>query len=144
VPNTSPWPALAGDDAGLLVVTRHVVAVEQREAFLEAARQAVGVLADQAGFQEASIAQATDDAGLYLIETHWVGVGAYRRALSSFDVKMTAIPLLSTAIDEPSAFEVVHRRTPGSETRARSGLAADAGEVALGSASAPEVRSVTP
>ncbi|MBK9740516.1 MAG: antibiotic biosynthesis monooxygenase [Actinobacteria bacterium] len=141
--NPSPWPALDGDAAALLVITRHRAASEGRESFLESARRAVAVLSEQAGFLDASIAVATDEAGLYVIETHWIGVGAYRRALSSFDVKMTAIPLLSTAVDESSAFEIVHRRTPGTETSAHSGLAADAGEVGLGSASGPDVRSVT-
>ena len=34
-------------------------------------------------------------------------VGAYRRALSSYDVKVGAVPLLSRALDEPSAYEAV-------------------------------------
>jgi hypothetical protein len=34
-------------------------------------------------------------------------VGSYRRALSAYDVKVTAVPLLSQAIDEPSAYELV-------------------------------------
>ena len=35
------------------------------------------------------------------------GVGAYRRALSSYDVKMTAPAVMAHAVHEPSAFEVV-------------------------------------
>ena len=142
--NPSPWPALDRDAAALLVITRHRVASDDRGPFLDSARQAVAVLAEQAGFLDASIATATDEAGLFVIETHWIGVGAYRRALSSFDVKMTAIPLLSTAVDESSAFEIVHRRTPCTESSASSGLAADADEVGLGSAAGPDIRSVTP
>jgi len=34
-----------------------------------------------------------------------VNVGSYRRALSPYDVKMAAVPLLSEAIDEPTAYE---------------------------------------
>ena len=37
--------------------------------------------------------------------TRWKDVGSYRRALSSYDVKVGAVPLLSRAIDEPSAYE---------------------------------------
>ena len=59
-------------------------------------------------------------------------------------IAMIVYPLLSTALDEPSAFEEVHHRTPDSQSSARSGLAADAGAVGLGEAAAPEVRSVTP
>ncbi len=142
--NPSPWPALSGDDAALVVITRHRVPTQEQETFLPAARAAIAVLAEQTGFLDGSVGQATDEEGLFVLTTRWVGVGAYRRALSSFDVKMTAIPLLSTAVDEPSAFEVVHHRTPDTQSSARSGLAADAGAIGLGEASAPEVRSVTP
>ena len=48
----------------------------------------------------------------------WEDVGAYRRALSSYDVKVTAVPLLSRAVDEPSAYEVVRPGTRDS-TRQR-------------------------
>ena len=43
--------------------------------------------------------------------TRWENVGAYRRALSSYDVKLQAVPLLSRAVDEPSAYEVVEPGT---------------------------------
>ena len=38
-------------------------------------------------------------------------MGAYRRALSSYDVKLHAVPTLSRALDEPSAYEVVEPGT---------------------------------
>ncbi len=37
--------------------------------------------------------------------TRWKDVGSYRRALSSYDVKVGAVRLLGRAIDEPSAYE---------------------------------------
>ena len=40
-----------------------------------------------------------------VLTTEWVNVGSYRRALSPFEVKMTAVPLLSRCIDEPTAYE---------------------------------------
>ncbi len=39
--------------------------------------------------------------------TTWEHVGAYRRALSAYDVKLHAVPLLGRALDEPSAYELV-------------------------------------
>ncbi len=42
-----------------------------------------------------------------MLTTTWANVGSYRRALSAYDVKMTAVPLLSRAVDEPSAYETV-------------------------------------
>jgi hypothetical protein len=35
----------------------------------------------------------------------WENIGSYRRALSPYEVKLTAVPLLSLAIDEPSAYD---------------------------------------
>ena len=69
-------------------------------------------------------------------------VGAYRRALSSYDVKLQAIPLLSQAFDEPSAFEVLRDGVGPAAVVVASGLAADAGDVSLGSAAAERVPSV--
>ena len=128
---------------GLLVVSRFRVPTERRPGFLLDAEAAMAVLAAQPGCRGVSLGQSTDEADLMLIRSEWDGVGAYRRGLSAFDVKVTAVPLLSTAIDEPSAYEVVvHHGTSGVE-RGSSGLAADAGEVGLGRAAAAVVPPVS-
>lgn len=67
-----------------------------------------------------------------VIVTQWENVGAYRRALSAFDVKAQSIPFLSTAIDEPSAYEVLHRNGPDGSIDFTSARAADADTVRLG------------
>ena len=123
----------------LLVFGRFRVSDAQAASFAADARAAIAVLAERDGFIDAALGQCVDDAGLRTIVTRWTSVGAYRRALSNPDVKMTAIPFLSLAIDEPSAFEVVHARTPEGAVDAVSGLAADAGSIGLGFASAPSV-----
>ncbi len=139
--NTSPWTA--AEPAPLLVVSRYRVEATLRDDFVDGARRAIAVLAEQVGCRSASLGQSTDDAHLFVIRTEWEGVGAYRRALSSFDVKMHAIPILSSAVDEPSAFELVDHWTADGRATASSGLAADATVVGLGAAAAAQVRSVT-
>jgi len=47
---------------------------------------------------------------LWTLTTRWRDTGSYRRALSSFEVKAVAVPLLSRAIDEPTAYEVALAR----------------------------------
>ena len=94
----------------MFIVTRHRVPLAQRDAWLAQARDAIAPLALQAGCLGVEIGSATDDADLVAIVSRWTGVGDYRRALSSFEVKAHSIPFLSTAIDEPSAFETLHRR----------------------------------
>ncbi len=125
VSNTSPWPSFDDDGAVLLVVSRYRVGPEDRDRFVEEADKAIDVLAAQVGFLSASIGQSTDEAGLLVIRSEWSGVGAYRRALSSYEVKLSAVPLLSTAIDESSAYEVVRSWTDGGKSSAASGLAVD-------------------
>lgn len=143
VTDSSPWPGFADDGAALLVVSHYRVPGGQREQFLRDADRAVDALAAQPGLVCASIGQATDEADLFVIRTEWSGVGAYRRALSAYDVKLHAVPLLSTAVDASSAFEVVRHWTPAGKSVAASGLAADAGEVGLGHAAAAHVPPVT-
>lgn len=69
--------------------------------------QALEALGRRPGFVGGTIGRNVDEPGLWLLTTRWENVGSYRRALSSYDVKVSAVPLLSRAIDEPSAYEVV-------------------------------------
>jgi len=134
-------PSAGGGAPPLLVVSRYRV-VEDRSAWLAQMRSALAVLGESEGFVRGWIAQATDDSELLAISTIWTGVGAYRRALSRFDVKMQVIPLLSTAIDEPSAFEALVAVDDAGEQLFDSGLAADHDAVGLGSAAAASVESI--
>ena len=68
---------------------------------------AASILATMAGFEDSSLGRNLDEPDLWVLVTRWRDVGSYRRALSSYDVKVGAVPLLSRAIDEPSAFEDV-------------------------------------
>lgn len=122
-----------------MVVSRFRVPQDQAAAFAADARTAIMALGACPGFIDGVLGQSTDDPELRTISTRWTGIGAYRRSLSNYEVKLSAIPLLSTAVDEPSAFEVVHARTPQSSHDAESGLAADAHETRLGEAAAPSV-----
>jgi quinol monooxygenase YgiN len=60
-----------------------------------------------AGFVRGTVGRAMDDPTLWVLETQWEDVGSYRRALSSYEIKATVVPLLSYAVDEPSAYEVI-------------------------------------
>jgi quinol monooxygenase YgiN len=92
----------------VLVVTRFIVPESEAASFAERARRAVAALAARPGFRSARVGQAPDDASRWVLVSEWEGVGAWRRALSSFDVRVEAVPLLSLAEDEPGAYEVVH------------------------------------
>lgn len=126
-----------GDTAAVIVATRHRVQDGTGLAFRTAAADALEVLAGRPGFLDGWVARAVDDATLWTVVTTWRDIGSYRRALSGYEAKMRVVPLLSTAVDEPSAFEVL--ATAGGVT-GTSALAADAGSTRLGEAAAPVVR----
>jgi heme-degrading monooxygenase HmoA len=116
----------------MLVVTRHRVPPAAAVAFRDAATAALEILSGRPGWRSGRLGRSVDDGDLWVIATEWENVGSYRRALSSYEVKAGAVAVLSTAIDEPSAFEVI----AGSGVGAR---AADADVVGLGDAAAPVV-----
>ena len=92
----------------MIVVARFAVAPGEDTSFREEAAAALAALAERPGWLRGRLGRAADDAGLWLLVTEWVGVGAYRRALGGYDVKVAAAPLLARALPEPSAFEVLY------------------------------------
>jgi quinol monooxygenase YgiN len=95
----------------MLVVTRFRVPVEEGEAFRGELAAAHAVLAERPGYVDGQVGRNLDDPTLWVLTTRWANVGAYRRALSSYEVKLHAVPLLGRAIDEPSAYELVEPGT---------------------------------
>lgn len=117
----------------VLVVTRFDVPVADGEDFLVRAQAAVQAFAACTGYLRGRVGRAADDPTAWVLSTEWIGVGAYRRSLSSYDVKLVAAPLLSLGRDEPSAFEILYAGGEASPSR----RAEDADEVGIGSASGP-------
>jgi hypothetical protein len=93
----------------VLVVTRFRVPEPEAAAFRTSADDLLALLSALAGFDHGSLGRAPDDPELWVLATAWDGVGAYRRALSAYDVKMTAPAVMAFAVHEPSAYEVVTR-----------------------------------
>ena len=118
----------------MLVVTRYRVDTDQAPSFLRRAQPALAALASCAGWRSGHVGRAVDDPTLWILTAEWADVGSYRRALSAPDVKKAALPLLGTALDEPTAFELF-TGLDGTD----SALAADADVVGVGDAAAPVV-----
>ncbi|MGN6576429.1 MAG: antibiotic biosynthesis monooxygenase family protein [Nocardioides sp.] len=91
----------------MIVVNRFRVPPQGAEEFRAGVAAAHAALAARPGYVDGSVGRNVDDPELWVLTTRWENVGSYRRALSAYDVKLTAVPLLSQAIDEPSAYEVV-------------------------------------
>ncbi len=114
----------------MLVVTRHRVPVVEADGFQRRAEVALAALAGRPGFVRGTLGRAVDDGDLWVLASEWESVGAYRRALSSYEVKVDAVPLLLTAQDEPSAFEPLVRHEGGQVLRWTPDRAPDADEAA--------------
>jgi quinol monooxygenase YgiN len=91
----------------VIVVNRFRVDPQDADEFRAGVGAAHAALAARPGYVDGAVGRNVDDPQLWVLTTRWANVGSYRRALSSYDVKLTAVPLLSQAIDEPSAYEVV-------------------------------------
>lgn len=96
--------------------------------FAARAEAALAALAVRPGYLRGSLSRSMDDPADWLLLTEWVSVGAYRRALGGFEVKLTATPLLAQALDLPGGFETLlavapdGSRTVSSSDRDDSGL----------------------
>lgn len=119
----------------MIVVSRFQVAPDS--GFAERARAALQAFAACRGFVRGHLGRAADDPQLWTIVTQWESVGGFRRALSTYDVKLHATPLLAEALPEAGAYEVLLTFEDGQVTEAASGRAADAGTVRVGEASGP-------
>ncbi len=91
----------------MLVVNRFRVPAPEADALRAQLEEAHALLATKPGYVDGTLGRNLDEPDLWVLTTRWESVGAYRRALSSYDVKLAAVPTLSRALDEPSAYEVV-------------------------------------
>ena len=114
----------------LVVVTRYVVPEAEAASFHERGRAALDALRARPGCRRGHLARSIDDPTRWLLQTEWESTGAYRRALSSYDVKVGAVPLLSEAVDEPTAYEALVDADAAGLRDAASDLAPDAATAA--------------
>jgi heme oxygenase (mycobilin-producing) len=99
----------------MLVLNRFDVQPDTRDDFVARAHAALAALAACTGYLSGRLARALEDPTHWTLVTEWESVGAYRRALGNFDVKVHATMLLAQSLDEPSAYEVLASAEPGAQ-----------------------------
>jgi quinol monooxygenase YgiN len=99
----------------MLVVIRFAVDEARADEFAARARAALAVLAARPGYRRGRLGRSPDEPGSWCLVTEWASVGAYRRALSAYEVKLNATALLAEALDEPSAYETLAYAEPGGD-----------------------------
>jgi quinol monooxygenase YgiN len=77
------------------------------QSFRAEIRAAIEALATRPGHIASRLARALDDPSMWVLVSEWENVGSYRRALSSYDVKMASAVLMGAVVNEPTAYEAV-------------------------------------
>lgn len=88
----------------MISVSRFQVAAAQSARFRADAEAAVAQFVASVGCLDAQLVRNLDQPDLWAIVSQWREVGDYRRAFHGTEAKLALIPLLSMAIDEPSAY----------------------------------------
>lgn len=84
--------------------SRFRVPAASEASFLTRADAAVAFFRTRTGCLSADLVRNLDEPELWAISTTWENVGSYRRSFNGYDAKVVLVPLLSEAIDEPSAY----------------------------------------
>jgi heme-degrading monooxygenase HmoA len=98
---------LSGTVSAVLALTRCSVPEPEQDEFLAAAREVLAALSARPGFRRGRVGRAMDDAAQWVLATEWDAVGAYRRGLSAYEVKLALAPVMAYIVNAPSAYEVV-------------------------------------
>jgi quinol monooxygenase YgiN len=101
----------------MIALTHFDSGEESAEGFSARAEAALAAFAARPGYLRGTLGRSMDDPRAWLLLTEWDSVGAYRRALGNFDVRINATPLLSAALDIASAFEPLVDVAPGGAAR---------------------------
>lgn len=88
----------------MFAIARFRVDPESESRFFADLERAKEALAACDGYISGRFGRNTDEPGLLALITEWRNIGSYRRALSNYQVKMVAVPILARAIDEPGGF----------------------------------------
>ena len=88
----------------MFAVTRFRATGDDADALAAAVAPLLAALGARPGFLGGELGQAADAPELWALVTRWDGVGAYRRALSAAEVKITGAPVWVHAVDEPGAY----------------------------------------
>jgi quinol monooxygenase YgiN len=97
---------------GVLVVARLNPPADE-ESFRSEVRAAIAALAARPGHLSTRLGKSLDEPTAWVLVSEWENVGSYRRALSSYDVKMASSVLMGTVTPEPTAFAIVESHVPG-------------------------------
>lgn len=96
----------------MIVVTEH----RAGEEFLGLARELLATLSKAQGFIDGRVGRSPDEPDVWVVSTTWRDVGSMRRGFGGFEAKVAAAPVMTSAAQRVSAFEVLLEATAGTLT----------------------------
>jgi quinol monooxygenase YgiN len=97
---------------GVLLVAR-LRPTDDPDGFRADVERAIDALASQPGHIRTRLGRALDEPSRWVLVSEWENVGSYRRALSSYGVKMASGVLMGAVIDEATAYDALVDRSSG-------------------------------
>lgn len=110
----------------IAVVAQLVVPKEKRDAFDQGFDRMCELLTQSHGFLSSELGQSTDSLEDLTLIHRWADVGAYRKFLSRYEVKLDVIPFLSTFTQDAVTVEIISDSRSSNVVSGTSSLAADA------------------
>ena len=110
----------------IAVVAQLVVPAAARAQFEQGSERMMELCAQSPGFLSSELGQSTDSLEDYTVIHRWADVGAYRKFLSRYEVKLEVIPFLSTFTKDSVTVEIIWDSQSGRGESGTSSLARDA------------------
>lgn len=110
----------------IAVIAQLVVPADARDHFDQGYERMVALCTESRGFLSSELGQSTDSLEDLTLIHRWADVGAYRKFLGRYEVKLEVIPFLSTFTKESVTVEIVSDSQSDRLERGTSSLAFDA------------------
>ena len=110
----------------IAVVVQLVVPAAERARFEQGCERMVELCAESPGFLSSELGQSTDSLEDFTLIHRWADVGAYRKFLSRYEIKLEVIPFLSTFTKDSVTVEIIMDSQSDRVESGISSLASDA------------------
>ena len=110
----------------IAVIAQLVVPADARGHFDQGCERMVELCVESPGFLSSELGQSTDSLEDFTLIHRWADVGAYRKFLSRYDIKLEVIPFLSTFTKTSVTVEIISDTQSDQVERGTSSLAFDA------------------
>ncbi len=114
-------------EANTIAVVAHlVVPSAERDAFDQGYDRMGELFTQSSGFLSMELGQSTDSLEEFTLIHRWQDVGAYRKVLSRYEVKLEVIPFLSKFTRDSATVEIIRDSESNKIESGTSSLASDA------------------